>query len=115
MDQPDSDERSEPTLLEQTLELAGILKQISDRDPGGHPSASAAAVFRQWLMAARAFTEEPQYFDDVAQNYEVRGRSNKDLFDLFELLHPYVDIVDDRPLPDVESPAERGFISLPTL
>ena len=109
-------ETEEPDMLEQTLELARILKQIADRDPEGRPSAGAARVFSNWLAAARTATDEPQYFDDVAANYDVLGRSNQDLFDLFELLHPYVDIVDDRPLPDDELP-ERGkaFISLPTL
>jgi hypothetical protein len=110
----ESDE--EPGMLEQTLELATILKKIADRDPASHPSDAAAKVFRNWLSAARNFTEEPQYFDDVATNYDVEGRSNQDLFDLFELLHPYVDIVDDRPFPEDDvPPAGKTFISLPTL
>ncbi len=97
--------------------------QIADRDPEGRPSDSAAAVFREWLSVARNFTEEPQYFDDVAENYDAAGRSNKDLFDMFELLHPYVEI----PYTDNEDEAvdpaettpppmrERKFINLPTL
>jgi len=103
----------EPDLLLQTIELATILKKISDRDPEGRPSPAAAKVFREWLSTARNSTEEPQYFDDVAQNFDVEGRSNRDLFDMFELLHPYVEIIDDRPLPDDEPPSGRGFIPLP--
>ena len=114
----------EPNLLHQTMELARALMQISDRDPEGRPSASASGVFRHWLSVARHFTEEPQYFDDVAENYDVEGRSNKDLFDLFELLHPYVEIPytdgeesdedGDTPPPQT-SHRERKFINLPTL
>jgi hypothetical protein len=105
----------EPDMLEQTLALATLLKQISDRDPDGKPSETAARVFRSWLNSAREFTEEPQYFDDVAESFDVEGRSNRDLFDMFELLHPYVDIVDDRDLPDDEPPIGRAFIALPTI
>ena len=113
---PNGSAPSEPDMLAQTLELARILKQIQDRDPEGSPTTEAARVFREWLASARGFTEEPQYFDDVLENYDVEGRSNKDLFDMFELLHPYVDIVDDRPLPDDEPPQTgRTFIGLPTL
>lgn len=112
-----NDQPSEPNILEQTLELATILKKISERDPEGHPTETASKVFREWLLAAQSSTEEPQYFQDVYENYDVLGRSNKDLFDLFELLHPYVDIVDDREFPeDDEFPTSgRTFISLPTL
>lgn len=111
----DGDETSEPGLLDQTIELAKILKEMSDQDPIGHPSDMAVAVFRSWITVARERTDEPQYFDDVLQNYDAKGRSNKDLFDLFELLHPYVEI----PLPPepddyIEPAPRRTFINLPT-
>jgi hypothetical protein len=106
----------EPNLLDQTLALAGILKKVSDRDPKGHPSEAAVRVFREWLEAAKKSTEEPRYFEDVAANFEVESQSNRDLFDMFELLHPYVAIIDDRRFPD-DDPAATGrtYISLPTL
>ena len=111
---------AEPNLLQQTMELARALMQIADRDPEGRPGAAATGVFRQWLGVARNFTEEPQYFDDVAENYDAEGRSNKDLFDMFELLHPYVEIPYTEDESDEAAPLEmpqreRKFINLPTL
>ena len=120
---------SDPNLLQQTMELAKVLMQISNRDPEGRPSGAAEGVFRQWLGVARNFTEEPQYFDDVAENYDVAGRSNKDLFDLFEMLHPYVEIPytgddNDDQVSGGDAPSifgdlppmrQRKFINLPTV
>jgi hypothetical protein len=119
-DSPLIDEQ-EPSMLDQTIELAQILRSISDRDPEGHPTESAVSVFHKWLKAARELTEEPQYFDDVLENYDAAGRSNRDLHDMFDILHPYVEIVDDRPYeiePDPEpAHAKPGkvFIGLPTI
>jgi hypothetical protein len=107
----------EPSMLEQTIELAKVLRTIADRDPEGHPSESAVSVFHNWLRAARELTEEPQYFDDILENYDAAGRTNRDLQDIFDILHPYVEIIDDRPYEEDEP--EHGkpgkvFIGLPT-
>ena len=39
-----------------------------------------------------AFSGEARYFYDVAENFPVERSSNRDLFDLFEMLHSYIDI-----------------------
>jgi hypothetical protein len=97
----------EPDLYEQTMELGKSLKAISDRDPDGKPSETAAAAFRGWLEAVKGSTTEPPYFEDVSENYDIFGNSNKDLFTIFELLHPYVEF----PEPEEEPPTT--FIGLP--
>jgi hypothetical protein len=98
----------EPDLYDQTMELAKSLQAISERDPEGTPSAAAAAAFRSWLAAIGTSNREPRYFEDVAENYDIAANSNKDLFMIFQMLHPYVDF------PDFEDEEEtKTFIGLP--
>jgi hypothetical protein len=100
----------EPTLWDQTVELGTLLRTISDKDPEGHPTGKAVIAFRHWLRVAEPHSSEGRYFVDVAENYDIEGRSNRDLFDVFELLHPYVEIE----APEDVTPL-RTFISLPTI
>jgi hypothetical protein len=97
---------ADPDLYEQTIELGKSLKTISDRNPEGKPSQAATTAFRSWLAAVSGSNSEPRYFEDIAENYDIAANSNKDIFTIFELLHPYVDF------PDVEEPA-KTFIGLP--
>jgi hypothetical protein len=120
-DETQNPAETEPSMLDQTIELARILRSIADKDPEGHPSESAISVFHKWLREARNLTEEPQYFEDVLENYDAAGRSNRDLNDIFDILHPYVEIVDDRPYEEDDEPepthAKPGklFVGLPTV
>ena len=105
----DTDNTSEtPSLQTQTIELGKTLKAISDRDPSGTPTLQAAAVFRRWLAAAGPTSREPAYLADVADNYDVFLNTNKDLFELFDILDNYIEIEDD------DAPPEpRTYIGLP--
>jgi len=85
----------QPSLFDQTIALGTLLKSFSDRDPQGHPSAGAAQAFRSWLEVAGKRSREPRYFADVADNYDIDSNSNRDLFDIFELLHPYIEVDDE--------------------
>ena len=97
-----------PSLQAQTIELGKTLKAISDRDPSGTPSPQAAAVFMRWLAAAGPTSREPAYLADVADNYDVFLNTNKDLFELFDILDNYIEVDDD------EGPPEpRTYIGLP--
>ncbi len=97
-----------PSLQAQTIELGKTLKAISDRDPSGTPSAQAADVFMRWLAAAGPTSREPTYLADVADNYDVFLNTNKDLFELFDILDNYIEVdEDDAP------PEPRTFIGLP--
>jgi hypothetical protein len=97
-----------PSLQTQTIALGQTLKTIADNDPSGTPSAQAAAVFAGWLAAAGPTSREPLYLSDVAENYDVFANTNKDLFELFDILDNYIEIEDD----DVP-PEPRTFIGLP--
>ncbi len=97
------------SLQEQTIVLGKMLKAISDEDPFGSPSQRAAAAFTAWLAEAGPGSREPHYFNDVATNYEVTENSNRDLWDLFDILENYIE-VEDEPADE-----ERTFISLPLL
>jgi hypothetical protein len=97
----------EPDLYDHTIELGRSLKAVSDRDPDGKPSSTAATAFRSWLNTVSGSNREPAYFEDVAENYDVEANSNRDLFTLFEMLHPYVD------MPDYEEEPAGTFIGLP--
>jgi hypothetical protein len=82
----------EPHLWYQTIELGKVLQDLSNRDPDGAPPAPVASVFRKWLLAASDISDEARYFDDVSDNFPIEKSSNRDLFDLFEMLHSYVEI-----------------------
>ena len=97
-----------PSIFDQTIELGRLLRTISDRDPEGSPSLNAVAVFREWVKVAGPVSTDSRYFTDVLDNYDAAGRSNRDLFDVFELLHPYVEI--DQP---ESSPPRKAFVPLP--
>ncbi len=97
-----------PSLQAQTIELGKTLKAISDRDPSGTPTPQAAAVFRRWLADAGPTSREPAYLADVADNYDVFLNTNKDLFELFDILDNYIEVdEDDAP------PEPRTYIGLP--
>lgn len=97
-----------PSLQAQTMELGKTLKAISDRDPSGTPTSQAAAVFAGWLAAAGPTSREPTYLADVADNYDVFLNTNKDLFELFDILDNYIEVDDD------DAPPEpRTYIGLP--
>jgi hypothetical protein len=104
----DSEEMA-PSLPEQTMALGRTFKAISEEDPAGTPSERAAAAFTAWLAEAGPASFKPGYFLDVADNYEVLRNSNKDLFDLFDLLVNYIEFEVEEP----EPPAPRTFIGLP--
>ncbi len=97
----------EPSLHEQTIELGKSLNAIADRNPDGRPTPTATAAFRTWLSVVKSSNTDHQYFDDVAENYDIEGNSNKDLFTIFQLLHPYVEF------PELEDEPPRAFIGLP--
>src|SRR5580698_7683519 len=101
-------------LVEQTMELGQLLHTISERDPEGLPTAAACTAFRHWIEAAGPVSTDPRYFEDVHANYDAEGRSNKDLFAVFELLNPYLELPwieeDDDGPPETPS---RTFIPLP--
>lgn len=98
-----------PSLEEQTIELGRTLKAIADNDPSGTPSPQAAAVFAEWLALAGPTSREPVYLADVADNYDIFANTNKDLFELFDILDNYIEVEDEEP---GDSPP-RTFISLP--
>jgi hypothetical protein len=105
------------TLLEQTMAIGQLLRSIAESDPEGRPSAAAAAAFRHWAGAAGQVSTEERYFADVLENYDVEGRSNKDLFAVFALLDPYLDLPfedaeDDCGETEPPTPKARAFIPL---
>ncbi len=97
-----------PSLQRQTIALGKILKSTADADPAGTPPDSAAAVFREWVAVAGPGSREPVYFADVATNYDVQFNSNKDLWELFDILDNYIEVEDEEP----DEP-KRTFIGLP--
>lgn len=102
-------------LLAQTMELGRLLHQVQKSDPEGLPTEAAVTAFRGWVQAAGSVSTEPRYFEDILENYDAPGRSNKDLFDVFELLDPYLDLECADDDPDDGGPGEppRRFIPLP--
>ena len=92
-----------PSLQAQTMELGKTLKAIADRDPSGTPTPQAAAVFAGWLSAAGPTSREPTYLSDVADNYDVFLNTNKDLFELFDILDNYIEVEDDDVPPERHS------------
>ncbi len=112
---PDAEQSADeqpPSLQKQTIELGQTLKSISEQDPSGTPSEAAAAVFAGWLAAAGPTSREPAYLADVAMNFDLQSNTNKDLWELFDILDNYIE-VEEEDWED-EPPAARGrFIGLP--
>ena len=102
---------NQPSLQAQTMELGRTLKEISDRDPSGMPSEMAASVFADWLVLAGPSSREPTYLADVAENFDVFANTNKDLFELFDILDNYIEVEDEEP---GDCPP-RTFIGLPLI
>jgi len=97
-----------PHLREQTQALGETLKHIADTDPAGTPSDQAIAVFHEWLAAAGAASERPELFVDVAQNFDARSNTNRDIFLLFDMMVNHTEI-EEEPVP------LATFIGLPLL
>jgi hypothetical protein len=106
----DEDDGTTPSLQQQTIELGKILKATADSDPAGTPSRNAAEVFAKWLSEAGPGSREPVYFADVSANYDVAMNSNRDLWEMFDILENYIEVVDEEPLADEP---RRTFIGLP--
>ncbi len=102
-------EEKPPSLQQQTMELGRKLKAIADSDPSGYPSAQAADVFAQWLAVAGPTSREPTYLADVADNYDVFANTNKDLWEIFDILENYIEVEDE----ESEAGPPRTFIGLP--
>lgn len=98
-----------PSLQRQTMELGKTLKSIADGDPSGTPTALSARAFASWVAEAGPGSREPDYFADVAANYDVAGNTNRDLWDIFDILENYIEVEDE---PFAEEPP-RTFIGLP--
>lgn len=99
------------SLQEQTIALGKMLKAISDGEPSGIPSPTAAAAFASWLAEAGPGSRQPDYFADVAANYAVADNSNKDLWELFHMLESHIEVPDE----DFDEVPPKTFIGLPLL
>ncbi len=97
-----------PSLQRQTIALGKILRATAEDDPAGMPTEGAATAFLGWVAEAGPGSREPDYFADVAANYDVRFNSNRDLWELFDILDNYIEVEDDEP----DEP-KRTFIGLP--
>jgi len=101
-----------PSLQQQTIALGRTLKAISEQDPSGTPSETASAVFAGWLAAAGPTSREPAYLADVAVNFDTQANTNKDLWELFDILDNYIE-VEEEDWEDEPPAARRRFIGLP--
>jgi hypothetical protein len=99
------------SIQDQTIELGMMLKTISDADPTGTPSASAASAFSSWMAEAGPGSRQPDYFLDVQENYAVLENSNRDLWDLFDILENYIEVEDE----DFLEEPRKTFIGLPLI
>lgn len=97
-----------PSLDQQTTALGKTLKHVADNDPAGTPGDQTIVVFREWLAVAGPTSSKPHYFEDVAENYDAGSNTNRDLFLLFDMLAPFLDI-------EQEAAPERTFIGLPLI
>jgi len=100
----------EPPLSEQTAEIAKLLHACMESDPTGSPTDTATLVFSEWLAVAGPASKQPQYFADVADNYDVQMNSNRDLLDLFIMLEGYLA---EAQAPDLDDEPMKTFIGLP--
>ena len=108
-----SSQPTDPSFIEQTVALGQALKDFGDRDPSGVPTDMAASVFAEWLVIAGPLSRKPGYFADVAANYVVQDNSNRNLFDLFEMLGTHIDIEEEDF--EEEDAGPRTFIGLPMI
>lgn len=99
------------SLQDQTITLGRMLKGIADTDPSGTPTEAAAAAFTSWMAEAGPGSRQPDYFADVQENYNILGNSNRDLFDLFDILENYIEVEDDTG----DDPPPKTFIGLPLM
>lgn len=106
-----NEERSTSTLLEQTLALGEMLRDIAAEDPAAAPSEAAAAAFASWMAEAGPSSRHPEYFDDVLANYDILGNSNRDLSELFQMLQGHIELPDD----DTSDNQQKAFIGLPVI
>lgn len=97
-----------PSLQRQTIALGKTLKTIADGDPTGTPSELSARAFLGWIQEAGPGSHEPDYFADVAANYDIAGNSNQDLWDIFDILENYIEVEDE-----LYADPPRTFIGLP--
>lgn len=93
------------------MALGKILKATSEADPAGTPSELSARAFSGWLEEAGPTSRAPGYFADVAGNYDVFLNSNRDLWELFDILENYIEVEDDED--DLPLTPPRTFINLP--
>jgi len=101
-------------LMQQTIELGRLLHSIAEKDPQSLPTPAACSAFRHWVEAAGPHSTDPRYFTDVLENYDVSGRCNRDLFDVFELLDPYLELEYIEDADDIaQGDKPRTFIQLP--
>lgn len=96
-------------LFAMSRELGETLKTFSDRDPFGTPTETAAKVFGGWLAEAGPVSKRPGHFADVFDNFNPQENTNRDLFDLFNILESYIEY------PEPEMPEPKTFIGLPVL
>lgn len=99
-----------PSLQAQTMELGKTLKAIADAHPNETPGETARAVFAAWMQEAGPNSREPGYFADVLSNFDLMQNTNKDVWEMFDLLENYIEVDDDD---DAPIPAPRTFIGLP--
>jgi hypothetical protein len=100
------------SLQNQTIELGKMLKTISDADPSGTPTETAASAFTSWMTEAGPDSRQPDYFTDVLENYIIVDNSNKDLWDLFDMLENYIEVEDEE---WEEDAPRKTFIGLPLI
>ncbi len=100
-----------PSLQQQTIDLGRMFKSLADAAPSGTPSGKAGAAFQSWLAEAGPGSREPAYFEDVAANFDLTANSNKDVWELFDILENYIEVDDE----DIEAPPARAFVSLPLI
>ena len=100
------------SLQNQTIVLGKMLKSVADADPSGTPTEAAAAAFTSWMAEAGPDSRQPDYFADVQENYDILGNSNRDLFDIFDILENYIEVEDDDLLEETPS---KTFIGLPLM
>ncbi|MDR3709123.1 MAG: hypothetical protein P4L33_12550 [Capsulimonadaceae bacterium] len=109
----DEEVSKQPSLWDQTLNLGELLRALSEKDPVATPSPAAKAAFQHWLDEGARNSSEARYFEDVAENFDVEKHTIGEVFDLFEILHPYLEIAPPEDDLTESDPPARTFINLP--